>query len=213
MRPSPAMIVALIALVAAVSGSAYAALSKNSVGTKQLKKGAVRTSDLRNNAVTGKKAKESSFAEVPSANAANIADSANVANSANSFGGMSARSIAPFTLGNGGSRVVGVFGPFTLTATCTINQAGMDAAAIAITTSENNSAFIGEDEDADFDVGDSVPYVEAINVPTGTPEISEDSAMAASPSGTEILGHQLYAGVNVFGQPGVCRYGGVVFVS
>ena len=210
MRPSPAMIVALIALIAALSGSAYAALSKNSVGTKQLKKGAVRTADLRNNAVTGKKAKESTFSEVPSANTANTA---NVANSANSFGGMSAQNIAPFTLGNGGSQVVGVFGPFTLTATCAINQAGSDLAQIIVTTSENNSAFIGEAEDADFDVGDGLGYVEASNVVTGTPAIDEDSAMAASPSGTEILGHQLYAGVNLLGQQGVCRYGGVVFVS
>src|SRR3954451_14637640 len=48
-RPSPAMIVACIALVVAMAGTGYAALKlpKNSVGTKQLKK----------NAVTGKKVK------------------------------------------------------------------------------------------------------------------------------------------------------------
>jgi hypothetical protein len=42
-RPSPAMVVALIALFVALGGGAYAAfkLPKNSVGTKQLKKGAV----------------------------------------------------------------------------------------------------------------------------------------------------------------------------
>lgn len=42
-RPSPAMVVALLALFVALAGSGYAAvrLPKNSVGTPQLKKGAV----------------------------------------------------------------------------------------------------------------------------------------------------------------------------
>jgi hypothetical protein len=216
MRPSPAMVVALIALIAAVSGSAYAALSKNSVGSKQLKKGAVHTADIKNNAVTGKKAKESTFAQVPSANVANSANTANTADSANSFGGMTAQNIAPFTLGNNGNQVLGTFGPFRLTATCAINQGGFDLARITITTSENDSAYVGEAQDADFDIGDELGFVEASNQfsgGTGTPEIGEDNAAAISPGGTEILGHQLYAGVNLLGQQGVCRYGGVVFVS
>lgn len=40
-RPSPAMVVALVALVCALTGTAWAALGKNSVGTKQLKSNAV----------------------------------------------------------------------------------------------------------------------------------------------------------------------------
>lgn len=45
-RPSPAMVVALIALFVALSGGAYAAINlpANSVGTKQLKNGAVTES-------------------------------------------------------------------------------------------------------------------------------------------------------------------------
>ncbi len=54
-RPSPAMVVALIALFAALSGSAYAALGKNSVGSRQLKAQAVTTGKLANNAVNGAK--------------------------------------------------------------------------------------------------------------------------------------------------------------
>jgi hypothetical protein len=216
--PGLANVMSITAVFIALGATAYAAtnLAKNSVGSKQIKAGAIQTSDLKNNAVTGKKAKESSFSQVPSANTANSAGTANVANSANSFGGMSAHNIAPFTLGNGGSQVIGAFGPFTLTASCAINQGGFDLARINITTAENNSAYIGEAEDADFDVGDSLEYVAASNEfsgGTGTPEIDEDNAMAASPSGTEILGHQLYAGVNILGQQGVCRFGGVVFVT
>lgn len=60
-RPSPAMVLAVIALIAALGGSAVAAhrhkvrLPKNSVGTRQLKRKAVTTGKLANNAVNGAK--------------------------------------------------------------------------------------------------------------------------------------------------------------
>ena len=40
-HPSPALVVATIALIVALGGTSYAALSNNSVGTNQLKNGAV----------------------------------------------------------------------------------------------------------------------------------------------------------------------------
>jgi hypothetical protein len=81
------MIVAIIALVAALSGSAIAAkkaaLPKNSVGTKQLKNKSVTTGKIANNAVTGAKVanesltnediKVSQLATVPSAERADSA--------------------------------------------------------------------------------------------------------------------------------------------
>ncbi len=60
-RPSPAMIVAMIALFAALSGSAYAALGKNTVGSKQLKAKAVTTGKLANNAVNSAKVAQGSL--------------------------------------------------------------------------------------------------------------------------------------------------------
>lgn len=56
-KPSPAMAVALIALVVALSGSAYAALRvpQNSVGSRQLKANAVTNGKIANGAVTGGK--------------------------------------------------------------------------------------------------------------------------------------------------------------
>jgi hypothetical protein len=53
-RPSPALVVALIALFVSLGGTSYAAftLPKNSVGTKQLKKNAVTSVKIRNRAVT-----------------------------------------------------------------------------------------------------------------------------------------------------------------
>jgi len=61
--PSPALAVALLALFVALGGTGYAALKlpKNSVGSKQLAKGAVKNSDLAANAVTGPKVKRGSL--------------------------------------------------------------------------------------------------------------------------------------------------------
>lgn len=90
-RPSPALVISLIALFVALGGTGYAALSlpKNSVGTKQLKKNAVTGSKIKKNAVTGSKVKNHSLTgadiklgalgTVPSASNAghaNVADSA-----------------------------------------------------------------------------------------------------------------------------------------
>ena len=55
-KPSPAMIVAILALIVAMAGGAYAAaVPKNSVGPKQLKKNAVKTGKIVNGAVTSDK--------------------------------------------------------------------------------------------------------------------------------------------------------------
>ena len=52
------MIVAVIALICALTGTAWAALGKNSVGSKQLKKNAVTTAKIKKEAVTGGKVKK-----------------------------------------------------------------------------------------------------------------------------------------------------------
>jgi len=56
-RPSPALIISLIALLVALGGTSYAAfkLPKNSVGTKQLKNNAVTRRKIKNGAVTQRK--------------------------------------------------------------------------------------------------------------------------------------------------------------
>jgi hypothetical protein len=62
-RPSPALVIAIIALIVALGGTGYAAVSlpKNSVGSKQLKKNAVIGSKIKANAVTGSKVKNGSL--------------------------------------------------------------------------------------------------------------------------------------------------------
>ena len=62
-RPSPALVLAFVALFVALGGTGYAALQlpKNSVGSKQIRKGAVKTSEIANNAVTGRKVRPRSL--------------------------------------------------------------------------------------------------------------------------------------------------------
>lgn len=62
-RPSPALVVALIALFVALGGTGYAALTlpKNSVGSAQIRKGAVKNRNLAANAVTSAKVRRRSL--------------------------------------------------------------------------------------------------------------------------------------------------------
>ena len=79
--PSPAMIVACIALTVALGETSYAAikLPAASVGTKQLKKGAVTGVKVKRNTITGTQIVESTLSKVPSALNADSADSADSA--------------------------------------------------------------------------------------------------------------------------------------
>jgi len=75
--PSPAFVIALIALFVALGGTSYAAihLPKNSVGAKQLKKNAVTAPKIKNHAVGAAKINTSGLT-VPNADHATSAGSA-----------------------------------------------------------------------------------------------------------------------------------------
>jgi hypothetical protein len=68
-RPSPAMVVAFIALFVAIGGSSYAVtrLPSNSVGSKQLRRNAVTGAKVKNRSLTAADIKVSSLAGVASA--------------------------------------------------------------------------------------------------------------------------------------------------
>ena len=101
-RPSPAMVVAVIALIAALSGSAYAALGKNSVGTRQLKSKAVTSGKIANNAVTGAKVAQGSLtgSDINLTALGTVPNATNATNAgnANTVGGHSAACPAGTTL-------------------------------------------------------------------------------------------------------------------
>ncbi len=95
-RPTPAMAVAFVALLAALSGTAVALPGTNSVDSGDIKNNAVKTKDIKNNdvrskdirnsaltggdvkndALTGSDINEGTLGQVPSANTANTANSA-----------------------------------------------------------------------------------------------------------------------------------------
>jgi hypothetical protein len=97
--PSPALVIAFIALFAALSGAAIGlpgknsvdkndirkgavrgkTIAKNAVTTSKIKANAVRSSDVRNDALTGDDVNEGSLGKVPSATNADSADSADTA--------------------------------------------------------------------------------------------------------------------------------------
>src|SRR5918999_2722254 len=101
--PPPAMAIAFIALLAALSGTAVALPGKNTVDSGDIKRGAVKTSDIarssvrgasvangslsgadaRDDSLSGADIQESTLGTVPSASTANSANTANTANSAN----------------------------------------------------------------------------------------------------------------------------------
>jgi hypothetical protein len=109
-RPSPAMAVAFIALLAALSGTAVALPGKNTVDSGDIKKGAVKRSDVGRNAIVGGKVRngslggadvrndnltgtdinESTLGQVPSANTANSATTASNATNADKLDGRDA---------------------------------------------------------------------------------------------------------------------------
>jgi hypothetical protein len=82
--PSAAMCVAVLGLVVALGGTTYAAvvLPANSVGTAQLKRGAVTGIKVKDASLTGADIKLSTFKTVPSAAHATSADQATTAQSA-----------------------------------------------------------------------------------------------------------------------------------
>jgi hypothetical protein len=173
-RPSPALIVACIALFVSLSGVSYGVatgfidsreiknnevrsldIRNNEIRTKDLRNNEVRGIDIRNstigtrdiaiNGVQGVDVKEDTLGKVPSAATADTAGSA---------GSVSTLKTIPLTTVAEGSApvVLATHGPLTLSAECgTGPEAGLE-----VSTSEDNSAAHGTGfRDPDLDVADS----------------------------------------------------------
>ena len=163
-RPSPAMIIALIALFVSLSGVSYGVatgfidsreIKNNEIRSLDIRNNQVRSIDLRNNevrgrdirnstvqsrdialnAVTGDDVKEDTLQKVPSAL---LADSATTATSANS---VSTLKIIPVTTvaENAEPVVLASHGPLTLSGQC----ANGPVARLLVSTTENDSAATG----------------------------------------------------------------------
>ncbi len=88
-RPSPAFVIAIVALFAAMGGTGYAAatitgksIKNNTITTSDIKSNTVRGSDVRTNTRTGSDISESKLGKVPSSGKADSATAAATAGSA-----------------------------------------------------------------------------------------------------------------------------------
>jgi hypothetical protein len=198
-----------VALFVALGGGAYAAaqitsqdVKNNSLLSKDLKDGkGVKGVDVTNNSLTGKDIKESSLGKVP------VADQLD-----------DLRVVTPFNLTDGQSNVMLAHGPFTVTATCEINEAGNDVARILITTSQDNSSFDAWDEEDDFDAADTdLDFGPPVTAATGTTEVEANNVaggVAIAPNGATIDMLAAYSAVNApFAPAGSCSFSGSFLVA
>jgi hypothetical protein len=153
-RPSPALVVAIVALIAALTGTAWAALGKNSVGSKQLKKNSITTAKVKNEAITTAKVKNetitaakvqkgtltgaqinlSTLGKVPNAVSADTAS--NLVGQQNFF----------VRLNGGQSQTIATNGAVSLVASCEANVGGKDKIKIFGQTTAPGSIQDGIDD-------------------------------------------------------------------
>ncbi|MGK2954970.1 MAG: hypothetical protein ACSLFI_04785 [Solirubrobacterales bacterium] len=218
---SPALVISVVALFVALGGASYAALGKNSVGSKQLKKNAVvtkkvknsaiTTAKIRNNAATGAKVKESSLGTVPRATSAGKADNSTTATTSTSA--LSAASLdgyrtypqtivtatpgATYAAATAAApeNVLFTAGPVTIYSKC-ITVTGSDTTYLSyyIKTSENGVIF---DSDADQANGDP----EFLN--TGTSEIDRELEEFSTGTDTATVDAEHHYGTGVFTPQGL----------
>jgi hypothetical protein len=212
-RPSPAMIVALIALFAALGGSAYAAkkigtkeIKANAITTGKIKKNAITTSKIKKEAVTGAKIKEASLGAVPNAtNAVNATNATNATNAVNATN-WSRYSVIGLTKVSLGQTVsLHSIGPFTIYGKCIDNGGGNTSAYTYVTTNQAKSSMASYEEayyEADFEPGTEAQ----INYePSGTgPETNMSYSYygqfyLANADGSVRAFGNLFSGVHYFG--------------
>jgi hypothetical protein len=216
-RPSPAMIVAMIALFAALGGSAYAAkkigsneIKANAITTGKIKKNAITTSKIKKEAVTGAKINETTLGPVPSAtNATNAVNATN----------WSRYVVIPITKASVGQTVqLYTNGPFTFYGRCGDAGGGETEAHTFVTTTEAGSSMSSYEDSyyqADFNPGTEAQI--NYTVDSSGPESNEydgnyyQAFTAMSPNGSTRLAGSLASAVNYFGSP--CSFWGNVTIN
>jgi hypothetical protein len=165
LRPSPAMVVALVALFLAAGGVGYAA---STINGKVLKNRSVAGKKLKKNTLTGTEIKESKLGKVPKAKQADTATNATHASSADtatnavhataadSASGVSTVSLhatktvdAAADLASAPQVPLGSKGPFSFYGKCYVNGAVVEATTY-IASSSNTGMFDTEAEDSGY---------------------------------------------------------------
>lgn len=134
-RPSPSMVVALLALVIAASGTAIAAIKQVS-GDSLIKKNSLSGNRLRNKTLTGTQINLSKLGKVPSATHADAATNATNATNAGNVDGQTIKGFGQ-TVAAGTMNQVAIlsFNGLTLTLSCTPAGKPVVQATAAVTGS------------------------------------------------------------------------------
>ena len=201
-RPSPALVIACIALFVSLGGVSYAVatgsidsreIANNTIRSKDIRNGGILTQDIRNNEVrgfdirnstiqgrdvafntlTGADIEESSLAKVP---AATTADSAAALANLKTFPRTALAEGAPPT-------TLATHGPLTLTAAC-VDVAGDTVLRLLASSTEAGSAGSGQP------TIDATPAVVASLTDSagGTATAEARTLFASAPSGTALTG-------------------------
>ena len=217
LRPTPATLIALLALFVSLGGVSYGVatgyidsreIKNNAVRSKDLKNNEIRGLDIRNSTVQGRDVaissiggediRESTLAEVPSA------ERAGTAGAVDSLRAIGARTIAQGAPVN----VLLTYGPLSLTASCTAGGSGPVAQVRAQSTQAGSSA---DGEEASVANLGGVPQAIAAVTSSGAKEV-ESSQVVVSGAGTAALSGVVALVADPSGA-GSCRFSGHAVVS
>jgi hypothetical protein len=213
-KPSPALVISIIALFVALSGTGYAVskIPKRSVGPAQLrvdavrnkniKAGAVSRSKIRAKAVTatqvatdsllGRNILESSLTKVPDADKLDGQDSSKF---------VRATRVERFTLGDGETSAFHQHGSLTFTASCDIDSSGSsDFAHIRLTSTQPGA---GDRDGGPFTLNPG----QAQELLVGAGFAGADGHVLTA-DGTEVAGMSFYGAADTPGYAGRCAFGG-----
>lgn len=224
-----ANVMASLAVFLVLGGAtAFAALGKNTVGTKQLKNNAVTTKKIKNKAVNTNKLKSNAVTTAKIKNSAvtgaKVKDGSLTGADINlgTLGTVPSAAVAnniagrtPFHLYTGpGLTTIATFGPFTVRGNCRINDGGTDFAELELLTSVDNAVMDDNsgDEFSPFDVTDNPAEMISESAATGVVDFESGSGefAAVAPDGTTILSGEQAVGVNIAGHAGQCFFAAVI---
>jgi hypothetical protein len=224
-RPSPALVIACIALFVSLSGVSYGVatgfidsreIKNNTVSSADVRNNALRTFDIRNNevrgfdirnssvqgrdlafnTVTGADVNETSLGKVPAATAADSATAL-----------PALKLVAPTTVAEAAAAAaLAAHGPLTLTADC-VDQAGNTVARIRLSTTEAGSA--GSDAPV-LGPGDGTVTLASLTSAGGLADAETLSAFGTAPSGKSLTAQ---LGAIVDPVAGTCRFNGQVVLQ
>lgn len=228
--PSPSMIIALIALFVALSGTAVAAtsLAKNSVGSKQIRKNAVTSSKIKANSVTGSKVKNGSLtgADINLGSIGTV-PSATTAGSAGSVNGVTPTKVNYQSQSGAGATEFFNAGGLKLQGSCTAGQLSVianpttdngmihvaNANLSSQTSPDGNKIFYEEDDN--FDTTDNFDALPDGNAAAGTGKDSVQGTLTYAAAGGSVVTITFLAesDVNLLGGSNDCFMIGTASVS